>query len=66
MTSSNKKKEKLIRNELLSELSKCKVKEKVIFVGGRNLMITVIIMLLLKYSVEILVGNKKVGKNFGR
>ena len=26
----------------------------------------VIIMLLLKYSVEILVGNKKVGKNFGR
>ncbi len=34
--------------------------------GGSKLMITVIIMLLLKYSVEILVGNKKVGKNFGR
>ena len=29
-------------------------------------MVTVIIVILLKYSVEILVGNKKVGKHFGR
>ena len=29
-------------------------------------MVTVIFVFLLKYSVEILVGNKKVGKNFGR
>ena len=29
-------------------------------------MVTVIIVFLLKYSVKILVGNKKVGKNFGR
>ena len=29
-------------------------------------MVTVIIVFLLNYSVEILVGNKKVGKNFGR
>ena len=34
--------------------------------GGSKLMVTVIIVFLLKYSVEILVGNKKVGKNFGR
>ena len=33
--------------------------------GGSKLMVTVIVFLL-KYSVEILVGNKKVGKNFGR
>ena len=34
--------------------------------GGSKLMVTVIVVFLLKYSVEILVGNKKVGKNFGR
>ena len=34
--------------------------------GGSKLLVTVIIVFLLKYSVEILVGNKKVGKNFGR
>ena len=58
MTSSKKKKEKLIRNELL-------ISESDIH-GGSKLMVTVVIVSLLKYSVEILVGNKKVGKNFGR
>ena len=36
--------------------------------GGSKLMVTVIIVVffILKYSVEILVDDKKVGKNFGR
>ena len=36
MITSSKKEKKLIRNELLSELSKCNVSVKVIFMGGFN------------------------------
>ena len=34
--------------------------------GGSKLMVSVIIVFLMKYSFEILVGNKQVGKKFGR